>query len=661
MNLRSVTRGALWHAAAIVGLCSLPPAVGAQPVVIERVIDLCPGTCDGWFQNDFDQHAGGISRFFFVGNDPTHGREAWVTDGTAAGTRMLADIQPGTLSTNPRSFVTIGDVLFFTAATPAAGDWPAGHRLWRSDGSPAGTNAVDFPVLPPKSVFSVGGYDTIYRTTRGIVMPSTDGVWWIPVDGVAPRRIVDGYLIGGALTEWNGGIYLIAGPCVSQCPGVQAVAALYRFDPPGTVAKIASLSVDVESSGLGIPFAGLAAGPTGVFMTPTLRELWFSNGYDAPSFVKRWPATGWPTLSTSRVVNGSFIFAGRDDDYHAYLWTSDGTSGGTGPLTFFASFPYRNFVHMLGVANGSLVLQTPSRTAQAYSDVPWYPFYAELSVLDANSPLGVRAIRSLSWPDDSTEPSNVIPFDRGLLFKARGSVANSPNTGGYLLWVTDGTTGGTQFVDPNAFGDVLPLTLLSHVNGWTYFEGWQRESGYEIYRMKLAPGYPTTYPTVEVTEYYHAGLDHYFVTADPAEKARLDGGVTVGWHRTGYGFTAYAAGSGAPRVSPVCRFYGRPEAGLDSHFYSASPNECAEVETRFANAWIKESENVFEVEVPDAHTGRCEGPLTPLYRAYNARADVNHRYSVHAVDQKAMQAKGWIPEGATSAGIAMCVPAFVRP
>jgi ELWxxDGT repeat protein len=32
---------------------------------------------------------------FFVAEDPTHGTELWESDGTAAGTVLVADINPG--------------------------------------------------------------------------------------------------------------------------------------------------------------------------------------------------------------------------------------------------------------------------------------------------------------------------------------------------------------------------------------------------------------------------------------------------------------------------------------------------------------------------------------------------------------------------------------
>ncbi len=160
-------------------------------------------------------------------------------------------------------------------------------------------------------------------------------------------------------------------------------------------------------------------------------------------------------------------------------------------------------------------------------------------------------------------------------------------------------------------------------------------------------------------EYYDAALDHYFVTAIPAEVAALDGGQFPGWARTGLSFNVYSAGSGIPGSTPVCRFYGSPAAGLDSHFYSASPLECQQVLERFPTAWLLESYDVFEVFLPDLATGQCPSGSVPVYRAWNTRADSNHRYTTDLATLQAMLAKGYAAEGYGTGPYptAMCSPA----
>ena len=172
------------------------------------------------------------------------------------------------------------------------------------------------------------------------------------------------------------------------------------------------------------------------------------------------------------------------------------------------------------------------------------------------------------------------------------------------------------------------------------------------------PPTPPTPPSVVVAvEYYRAVADHYFITADPGEIAKLDSGQFAGWSRTAQIFGVYSAADYAlPNHSPVCRFYGRPEAGIDSHFYSASPTECQAVIDRFASAWIKESDDVFSVTLPNPVSGDCIAGTQPLYRLYNARRDANHRYTTSLAIQAQMVAAGWIAEGYGPQSVGMCVP-----
>jgi hypothetical protein len=163
---------------------------------------------------------------------------------------------------------------------------------------------------------------------------------------------------------------------------------------------------------------------------------------------------------------------------------------------------------------------------------------------------------------------------------------------------------------------------------------------------------------LDAIEYYNAMLDHYFVTADANEKNLLDAGVFAGWQRTGLSFKVLDPSTTIAGVSPVCRFYGIPAAGLDSHFYSASPIECDQVKQRFPGVWILESDNVFLVGLPDPANGHCQTGTAPVYRAWNARVDSNHRYTTDPNVELSMIARGYIAEGygPPPLPVAMCSP-----
>jgi hypothetical protein len=159
-------------------------------------------------------------------------------------------------------------------------------------------------------------------------------------------------------------------------------------------------------------------------------------------------------------------------------------------------------------------------------------------------------------------------------------------------------------------------------------------------------------------EFHHAALDHYFVTANPVEVDALDTGYFAGWRRTGESFNVMLsdAGTGNSYV-PVCRFYGLPERGLDSHFYSASLDECDAVAAGYDGAWVRESDDAFYVVRANETTGACPEGTRPVHRLWNARFDSNHRYTTSPTIKAEMIERGYVPEGYGPDKVAFCVRA----
>jgi ELWxxDGT repeat protein len=50
------------------------------------------------------QFLGAGGTLFFVANDGTHGREPWISDGSAAGTRIIDDVRPGPRNSHAGEF-----------------------------------------------------------------------------------------------------------------------------------------------------------------------------------------------------------------------------------------------------------------------------------------------------------------------------------------------------------------------------------------------------------------------------------------------------------------------------------------------------------------------------------------------------------------------------
>jgi len=150
-----------------------------------------------------------------------------------------------------------------------------------------------------------------------------------------------------------------------------------------------------------------------------------------------------------------------------------------------------------------------------------------------------------------------------------------------------------------------------------------------------------------IVEYYNPTLDHYFITAEPAEMAMLDAGVVVpGWRRTGLAFKGRPAGS--PFGLAACRFFGTPGLGPNSHFYTTDAVECAKVKAD--PFWTYEG-IAFNAQPPAA--GDCFSDRIPVVRLYNngTGGQANHRYTTSRSEGAAMQANGWIVEGPVFCGI----------
>ncbi len=102
---------------------------------------------------------------YFNAPDGVAGNELWKSDGTSAGTVMVKDIfsvppsvaKPYEWSSDPQSIVASNGMLFFSAYTPANG-----RELWMSDGTTAGTTLLadltgDSGSSSPENLMAVNG------------------------------------------------------------------------------------------------------------------------------------------------------------------------------------------------------------------------------------------------------------------------------------------------------------------------------------------------------------------------------------------------------------------------------------------------------------------------------------------------------------------------
>lgn len=169
LDTNTNTPGAAAGPGVVIGAHVLFPANdgvhGTEPWITdgntaERVADLCAGTC-----GEILQLLASGTQAFIIARGPGGGETLWVSDGTAAGTRLLRAEQDDEDSYQLRLIAVVGGNLLFTEGNP-----DGSVSLWRSDGSAAGTSsfktiATDLTYVP--------------RISTGVVL---DGKAWFAIE-----------------------------------------------------------------------------------------------------------------------------------------------------------------------------------------------------------------------------------------------------------------------------------------------------------------------------------------------------------------------------------------------------------------------------------------------------------------------------------------------
>ena len=242
---------------------------------------------------------------YFAARDGVHGPELWRSDGTAAGTFLVADINPGSQGSEPDLLTSFNGRVYFRA----------NNQLWRSNGTPAGTTRVrnrNGAFVKAPTEMTVSG-STLFMTINGALWRSngTDaGTWKI---GVA----------ASSLTDVEGVVYFTnEGNQLARSDGTNNGTFLVRDLDQGLydLTNVAgTLYFTVEG------------------------RLWKSDGTELGTrLVDPAGPMIWGQLTD---VNGTLYFAANHDEggetccSPSQLWRTDGTAEGTEELAPSPDFP----------------------------------------------------------------------------------------------------------------------------------------------------------------------------------------------------------------------------------------------------------------------------------------------------------------------------------
>ncbi|MFP2932174.1 ELWxxDGT repeat protein [Pyxidicoccus sp. 3LG] len=432
---------------------------------------------------------------YFAAWDAQAGLELWKSDGTAAGTARVADLNPGTAGSAPKGFAVHDGSLYF-AATDAA----AGTELWKSDGTAQGTMPVLDVAPGADSALDEADPVTLISSPAGLFFmarEATHGVQLWKTDGTpqGTSRLSDntsthhgfrelkGIWAQGALHFWSRDDELWRSTGTASGTGKVTALAQHVL---GSFASWREMGVGLEGT---LFFS--ATGEEGI------ERLWRSNGTSAGTT----PVGGATALYSPAfpiLLNGRLLVVATETSGGRFLWSVDTT--GQAPVKLASANLWQDGVSTRWpVAAGGQVFFISGDIAGG--DTLWKT---------DGTVAGSRALKDFSPGQFGERHPWLLTAVGSRVFFVVGSGFNHEE-----LWTSDGTEEGTVRVA--ALADSSEQVAIDHMvamNGRLYFWAFIGARGRELW---------TSDGTQEGTRALGAVASPFWRTVGPASSAVVGG------------------------------------------------------------------------------------------------------------------------------------------
>ncbi len=437
----------------IIATCLLLTKAMAQPYQLSLLKDINPGSNSSSPMSFIEMN--GIR--YFSAYTANEGRELWRTDGTTAGTYMVKDINPGPTDGYAFLFpVKYNNKIYFAATTPEYAD-----ELWCSDGTAAGTQMV--ADINPGSGGSFIFSFKVYNNKLFFVAstPATGSELWVSDGTTTGTQIVKDIYPGPHTSDISiTSLLIVNDKLVFTANDGTNGSRLWVSDGTATGTKI----LDATNYIYGISGASSGIMNNSIYYGNSAgTQLWKSDGTQAGTALVANinTATSGNGLTYFTAVGNTIFFRVGNKE----LWKTDGTTAGTVMIKDMSAVaPDGIFspIYMLAYDNNTLLF-TCNYTFSPLNN----PNGCELWKSDGTGS-GTTLVRSFTELYGlGVYPNSFTKYNGQYYFMAYKNAS-----GLYELWKTDATPAGTATVRGNSIYDGSYPTSITLANGLMYYVTW---------------------------------------------------------------------------------------------------------------------------------------------------------------------------------------------